>query len=73
MAADQAEVDGFLSSQAGVAIAKTPRGGYDGKGVRVVSSGQDVPDWLSSGPRFDGTESGLHQRARAVGCPATRW
>jgi len=28
-------------------IVKTPRGGYDGKGVRVVSSPDEVADWLS--------------------------
>jgi 5-(carboxyamino)imidazole ribonucleotide synthase len=28
-------------------IVKTPKGGYDGKGVRVVSSPQDVADWLA--------------------------
>ncbi|MDO5049488.1 MAG: 5-(carboxyamino)imidazole ribonucleotide synthase [Actinomycetaceae bacterium] len=31
-------------------IAKTPTGGYDGKGVRVVSSGDGVNDWLEAGP-----------------------
>ena len=28
-------------------IVKTPRGGYDGKGVRVVGSPDEVADWLS--------------------------
>jgi 5-(carboxyamino)imidazole ribonucleotide synthase len=27
-------------------VAKTPRGGYDGKGVRVVDSGEELHDWL---------------------------
>jgi 5-(carboxyamino)imidazole ribonucleotide synthase len=39
-------------------IAKTPRGGYDGKGVRVVSSVGEVDDWLAAvgtpGPLADG-------------------
>jgi 5-(carboxyamino)imidazole ribonucleotide synthase len=39
-------------------IAKTPRGGYDGKGVAVASSADDVADWLSKvgepGPLADG-------------------
>ena len=44
------EVEQFLANQSGVAIAKTPRGGYDGKGVRVISGPGDVDDWLASGP-----------------------
>jgi len=43
-------------------VVKTPRGGYDGKGVRVVSSPEEVKDWLeaserdavSGGPLADG-------------------
>ncbi len=31
-------------------IAKLPVGGYDGKGVRVIQSWNDVRDWLESGP-----------------------
>ncbi|GAA4393287.1 5-(carboxyamino)imidazole ribonucleotide synthase [Brevibacterium pityocampae] len=31
-------------------ILKTPRGGYDGHGVRVVTSGADAVDWLGSHP-----------------------
>jgi 5-(carboxyamino)imidazole ribonucleotide synthase len=31
-----------------VAILKTPIGGYDGKGVRVVRSAADASDWLSA-------------------------
>lgn len=31
-------------------IAKTPTGGYDGKGVRVVADARDVDDWLATGP-----------------------
>lgn len=27
-------------------VAKTPRGGYDGKGVRVVASADELSDWL---------------------------
>ncbi|MEY3028882.1 MAG: hypothetical protein RL198_279 [Actinomycetota bacterium] len=41
------EVDDFVRSQGGVAIAKTPIGGYDGRGVRVISSPADVADWLA--------------------------
>ena len=39
-------------------IAKTPRGGYDGKGVRRVGQPADVDDWLADvgrpGPLVDG-------------------
>ena len=39
-------------------VAKAPRGGYDGKGVRVVGSADEVADWLaqvgSDGPLGDG-------------------
>ncbi|PZR54322.1 5-(carboxyamino)imidazole ribonucleotide synthase [Xylanimonas oleitrophica] len=32
----------------GQAVVKTSRGGYDGKGVRVVSSPDDVADWITA-------------------------
>ncbi len=41
-----AELDGFIAAHGGRAVVKTPRGGYDGKGVRVVSSGVEVADWF---------------------------
>jgi 5-(carboxyamino)imidazole ribonucleotide synthase len=44
------DVDAFVHQQGGTAVAKTPRGGYDGKGVRVVSGGSEVADWLDQGP-----------------------
>lgn len=31
-------------------IAKAPVGGYDGKGVRLIDSGNAVDDWLEDGP-----------------------
>jgi len=46
----EGEVDAFLTQQAGTAVAKTPRGGYDGKGVRVITQASDVSDWLALGP-----------------------
>jgi 5-(carboxyamino)imidazole ribonucleotide synthase len=39
----------FLDSHNGRAVVKTPRGGYDGKGVRVVSSAAEVADWIGRG------------------------
>lgn len=43
-----AELEKFIAENGGVAILKTPIGGYDGKGVRVVRSADDATDWLSS-------------------------
>jgi 5-(carboxyamino)imidazole ribonucleotide synthase len=44
-----AELDEFLVSHGGHGIVKTPRGGYDGKGVRLVRNGRDVEEWLATG------------------------
>jgi 5-(carboxyamino)imidazole ribonucleotide synthase len=38
-------------------VVKTPRGGYDGKGVRVVGSPADVADWLADVERDTATAS----------------
>ena len=38
----------FIATNGDVAILKTPIGGYDGKGVRVVRSAADAADWLSA-------------------------
>ena len=40
------ELRAFLAEHGGRAVVKTPRGGYDGKGVRVVSDASDVDDWF---------------------------
>ena len=45
----------FIGSVGGVAILKTPIGGYDGKGVRVVSSVADAKDWLDNIDDFGGS------------------
>ncbi|MEN9989115.1 MAG: hypothetical protein RL508_94 [Actinomycetota bacterium] len=45
---DADSLDSFIEAHGGVAILKTPIGGYDGKGVRVVSSSADAADWLSA-------------------------
>lgn len=37
------------------AVVKTPIGGYDGKGVRVVSSVEQVSEWLENLNRFGGS------------------
>lgn len=44
--ASLAELDAFLAAHGGRAVVKTPRGGYDGKGVRVVSAAAEVADWF---------------------------
>lgn len=44
-----AELDAFLSANSGKCVVKTARGGYDGKGVRIVSSGAEVADWFVQG------------------------
>ena len=37
----------FLDAHGGEAVVKTPRGGYDGKGVRVVRSTEAADDWFA--------------------------
>ena len=49
------ELQEFISLNGGVAILKTPIGGYDGKGVRVVRSAADANDWLQSLPDYGGS------------------
>jgi 5-(carboxyamino)imidazole ribonucleotide synthase len=45
----------FIDTHGGVAILKTPIGGYDGKGVRVVRSSDDAIDWLSNLAQYGGS------------------
>ena len=42
------QLEAFIAANGRVAILKTPIGGYDGKGVRVVRSAADAADWLSA-------------------------
>ncbi len=44
------DVTAFLAANGGVAVAKTPRGGYDGKGVAIITDPSDVSAWLAAGP-----------------------
>jgi len=53
-----AEVEEFAAQTGWPLVAKTPRGGYDGKGVRVVSSVEDLSDWLADAAR-DAQSGGL--------------
>ncbi|WP_166852586.1 5-(carboxyamino)imidazole ribonucleotide synthase [Isoptericola sp. BMS4] len=50
--AGRAALAEFLDEVGGEAVVKTSRGGYDGKGVRVVSSPDAVADW------FEGVAAG---------------
>jgi len=45
--ADAASLDAFLAASGGAAVVKTVRGGYDGKGVRVVRSSAEAADWIT--------------------------
>ena len=52
---DAASLEDFIAANGGVAILKTPIGGYDGKGVRVVRSSVDAKDWLENLESFGGS------------------
>jgi 5-(carboxyamino)imidazole ribonucleotide synthase len=47
--ADAADLGAFLSDHGGRAIIKTPRGGYDGKGVRLVEAADGADNWFADG------------------------
>ena len=51
---DADELRAFLAGHGGRAVVKTPRGGYDGKGVRVVTDPADVADWFAAAAEADG-------------------
>jgi 5-(carboxyamino)imidazole ribonucleotide synthase len=44
------DLDAFISRHSGAAVVKTPLGGYDGKGVRVVRKAEEIADWFGDGP-----------------------
>lgn len=46
--ADAGQLQEFLDAHGGRAVVKTPRGGYDGKGVRVVSAATEADDWFAA-------------------------
>jgi 5-(carboxyamino)imidazole ribonucleotide synthase len=54
-----ADVEAFGAEHGWPVIAKTPRGGYDGKGVRVVGGPEDVADWLDLAAQQDGSTGPL--------------
>ncbi|WP_156760937.1 5-(carboxyamino)imidazole ribonucleotide synthase [Microbacterium karelineae] len=46
--ATRVELQAFLDDHGGRAVVKTPRGGYDGKGVRVVRDASEADDWFDA-------------------------
>jgi 5-(carboxyamino)imidazole ribonucleotide synthase len=42
------ELESFLADHGGRAVVKTARGGYDGKGVRVVAHKHEADDWFQA-------------------------
>ena len=49
------ELQAFIDQQDSGAVVKTPIGGYDGKGVRVITSVSEVSDWLENIADFGGS------------------
>lgn len=49
LVASEGDLETFLGDHGGRAVLKTPRGGYDGKGVRLVRSVSDARDWFEAG------------------------
>jgi 5-(carboxyamino)imidazole ribonucleotide synthase len=45
---DRTALGRFLDAHGGRAVVKTPRGGYDGKGVRVVAAETEADDWFAA-------------------------
>lgn len=43
------QLDTFLAENGGRVVVKTATGGYDGKGVRVVTTSAEITDWLAIG------------------------
>ncbi|MFC3398542.1 5-(carboxyamino)imidazole ribonucleotide synthase [Microbacterium amylolyticum] len=47
-ASSRDDLQAFLDGHGGKAVVKTPRGGYDGKGVRVISAADEADDWFDA-------------------------
>ncbi|GAA1945990.1 5-(carboxyamino)imidazole ribonucleotide synthase [Microbacterium deminutum] len=45
---DVGALQAFIDAHGGRAVVKTPRGGYDGKGVRVVDAAVEAEDWFAA-------------------------
>jgi 5-(carboxyamino)imidazole ribonucleotide synthase len=53
-AKNEADVAEFISEYGPKIVVKTPIGGYDGKGVRIIGQVQEVADWLENIHAFGG-------------------
>jgi len=63
---DEAELTAFGDEHGWPVVLKTPRGGYDGKGVRLVESGSDAADWFAHGETLLAEERVAFTRELAV-------
>ena len=50
LVATVAELEEFGAGLGWPVVVKTPRGGYDGRGVRLIESAAEAADWLERGP-----------------------
>ncbi|HEY2832416.1 MAG TPA: 5-(carboxyamino)imidazole ribonucleotide synthase [Sporichthyaceae bacterium] len=50
LVADPEQLAAFGDRAGWPVMVKTPRGGYDGRGVRLVFDAEDAADWLARGP-----------------------
>ena len=55
----ESDLQAFLDANGGRAVVKTPRGGYDGKGVRVVSAAHEASDWFTTLAEHGGGDAPL--------------
>jgi len=62
---DAASLQAFGDQVGWPVVVKTPRGGYDGKGVRVVSSPDEVADWLADAARDAAERDAADEHAAA--------
>ena len=60
------EVEAFIAEHGPEIVVKTPIGGYDGKGVRIISAATEISDWLENIDSF-GSELLLEQKVKFVG------
>src|SRR5699024_6731934 len=59
-----ADLDEFIGAHGGSAVVKTARGGYDGKGGRVVNTAAEVQGWFDG--LTDGEELLIEERVEFV-------
>ena len=64
--ADEGELAAFGDQHGWPVILKTPRGGYDGKGVRVIGAASEAADWFAHGDALLAEERVPFSRELAV-------